>query len=304
MEYPAKPVPAISQNVIWKSVLSLIGFLAVYYFVFDESLFNTFTVVIVLVIHEAGHFLTMKHYNYQDVKMFFLPFLGAYVSGEKEKVSQKQKALVIMAGPVPGIIIGLILNFIGWYTGTTELRYIANVFVLVNAFNLLPITPLDGGRLIEVLFVGSKEIIQIIFILISILIMGIVIYLTESYILLLLILFLIMRIRLTWKIKGIREDLSPEGALATKSYSELSDEEYWKIRKALIKRMPELKKEGHRDNQVSQDEESIINMIKNVLDQPPVYDLSVFAKIIFVITLLVFLIILPILNYLLFTFRY
>src|SRR5262245_3615048 len=37
----------------------------------------------VLLLHESGHYLGMRMFNYQDVRMFFIPLFGAAVAGKR-----------------------------------------------------------------------------------------------------------------------------------------------------------------------------------------------------------------------------
>jgi len=50
----------------------------------------------------------MKAFNYSNVKLFVVPLLGAYVSGKKATISQRQMSIIILAGPIPGLIIGFV----------------------------------------------------------------------------------------------------------------------------------------------------------------------------------------------------
>ena len=77
----------------------------------DQFLF-LMNLLIVLVIHEMGHFIAMKVFKYQNVRMLFIPLMGAFVQGKKSNYSQKQSLIVLIAGPFPGIIIG---NLLFWY---------------------------------------------------------------------------------------------------------------------------------------------------------------------------------------------
>ena len=52
-----------------------------------------FFVIAVLFIHEMGHFSFMKLFKYTNVIMMFVPLMGAFVRGEKEKYEQKQSVL-------------------------------------------------------------------------------------------------------------------------------------------------------------------------------------------------------------------
>ena len=116
-------------------------------------------ILIVLAVHEAGHFLGMKLFGYKNIQMFFVPLLGAAVSGTGRNVSTWKKALVTLSGPLPGIFISLVLFIIYLNNGREILRNAGLMFIFINAFNLLPIMPLDGGRFMnEVLFSRSKYI--------------------------------------------------------------------------------------------------------------------------------------------------
>jgi len=53
--------------------------------------------IIVLLIHEMGHFLLMKLFKYDNVRMLFIPLMGAFVQGNKEEYSQKQSLWVVIA---------------------------------------------------------------------------------------------------------------------------------------------------------------------------------------------------------------
>ncbi|MBN1756888.1 MAG: hypothetical protein JW863_01135 [Chitinispirillaceae bacterium] len=110
----------------------------------------------VIFFHELGHFLAMKLLRYDDVKMFFLPFLGAAVSGKAKKETALKSCIVSLMGPFPGIIVGAILFTLYFLTHNYFLLKTAQVMLLLNAFNFLPIMPLDGGRFLDVLFVRRR----------------------------------------------------------------------------------------------------------------------------------------------------
>lgn len=112
---PELPVKE-QKNAMQTTILSMVLFVLLFYFFITPDLLLIGLIVLVLFVHELGHFLMMKKYNYENVSMVFIPFLGAMVQGKKsEKYSQKERANVILAGPVPGIVIGVILFFLGLY---------------------------------------------------------------------------------------------------------------------------------------------------------------------------------------------
>ena len=102
-------------------------------------------IVGVLFVHELGHYATMRLFNYQNLKMFFIPFFGAAVSGRNFNVKGWQKALVSLMGPMPGILIGTGLAIIGGLADHPLVSRIGFITVLINGINLLPVLPLDGG---------------------------------------------------------------------------------------------------------------------------------------------------------------
>lgn len=116
-------------------------------------------IFVVLLVHEMGHFLGMKIFGYKNVQMFFIPLMGAAVSGRSRNVAAWKKAIVMLLGPLPGISIALVLAIIGLFTEGNTLIRLAGIFLVLNLLNLLPIFPLDGGRFLhEVLFSRSRYV--------------------------------------------------------------------------------------------------------------------------------------------------
>lgn len=99
----------------------------------------------VLLLHEAGHFLAMKIFGYRNVRMFFIPLFGAAVSGQHYNTPGWKKAIVSLAGPVPGILLGIVLGAVALVTELDWLLQTSLFLFVLNGFNLLPFLPLDGG---------------------------------------------------------------------------------------------------------------------------------------------------------------
>lgn len=105
-------------------------------------------VVAVLLLHEAGHFVAMRAFGYQNLKVFFVPFLGAAVSGRPAQEHGGWRAGVVsLAGPVPGIVLALLLSPFASLGAPVRVAIVTLVFI--NGINLLPLLPLDGGRLLN-----------------------------------------------------------------------------------------------------------------------------------------------------------
>ena len=110
--------------------------------------------VAIIFVHESGHALAMRAFGYRDMSMFFIPFVGAIVTGKPRELPSWQQALILFAGPLPGLLLGLAILFYGTLHplphGALDWRALAGLAVSINLFNLLPLTPLDGGQLMEV----------------------------------------------------------------------------------------------------------------------------------------------------------
>ena len=164
---PELEEPKNKMNVWLKSLGSLALFLVVGYFFFRHNWTWVLVLTAVVVFHEMGHFFAMKVYKYQELGIFFIPLMGAYVSGKKQEVSQKQSAVILLAGPLPGIILGLLSHFIADQTDIYFFEKLAWILVFLNILNLLPVYPLDGGQLLHRLFLDDYNILGKIFVIIS-----------------------------------------------------------------------------------------------------------------------------------------
>ncbi|MCO8120176.1 site-2 protease family protein [Stieleria sp. TO1_6] len=117
----------------------------------------------ILLVHELGHYVAMKLFGYKNIHMFFIPLLGAAVSGRNYRVSGWKKAIVALAGPLPSIAIGLLLGVVGWATGN-ELCFNAALFTLIlNVMNLAPFLPLDGGQVAHLTLFSRSKVMDLLF---------------------------------------------------------------------------------------------------------------------------------------------
>lgn len=99
----------------------------------------------ILFFHELGHYLAMLMFGYKNLKMFFIPFFGAAVSGRHYNVAGWKKVIVSLAGPLPGILAGVGLGIYGLYYKQDLSMEVALLMLILNGFNLIPVLPLDGG---------------------------------------------------------------------------------------------------------------------------------------------------------------
>ncbi|WP_462249702.1 site-2 protease family protein [Ferruginibacter sp.] len=270
----------VKKTSLSRTLISLALFIALDYWIF-KSWFAVLLLVSVIFIHEAGHFIAMKFFGYKGVNMTFVPFVGAYVSGTATNLSRKNKLIVLLAGPLPGIIIGSILLLLYQNNYNETFRQLSILFLLLNVFNLLPVFPLDGGQFFQTLFFNGSRIIQLIFLSISLCSL-IYFFFTLNYawIFLIIAVLVLLRIGQINLINKVRKRLDEEGIDYACTYDDLTDEEYWQIRNIIISESRLLSRKFSTETQ-SGDEQLIIKHIENVLVPAYQDDLTLNGKIVF-----------------------
>ena len=277
--YPPKPeIEQQSKTNINKSLMSLGLFILLFYFLIDDVQV-LFLVVLILFIHEMGHFIAMKVFGYNGVNMFFIPLIGAMVTGEKERVSQSQRAIIVLAGPIPGVLIGCGIIAYAQTIGHTGAAIAGFMFLLINILNLLPLDPLDGGKLIETLFFSSNEKIKQVFLIASVVIMVVAGVFFQMYLLVFLGLYMSLRIKMIKSLSELRKKISVYKIPLIRTYDELTDKEYWTIRKEYILSSKLNKMIDPNEYVESQFEDRIAISVRNVLITPIEKDISATGKL-------------------------
>jgi Zn-dependent protease len=149
------------KSGIWLLVISLVAFVAAGGKQWNWKI--TLFAVPILFFHEAGHWLAMRLFGYRNMRMFFIPLFGAAVTGRHWNVAGWKKALVSLAGPLPGIMLGVGLAAVAILTGNPNLRLAAILLVVLNGINLAPILPLDGGHFLHSILFCRNRWLDLIF---------------------------------------------------------------------------------------------------------------------------------------------
>jgi Zn-dependent protease/cell wall assembly regulator SMI1 len=127
-------------------------------------------ILVVVVIHELGHFLAMRAFGYRNVHMLALPLVGGVAIGQDVDPSAHRSAWMALMGPLPGIVIGWLLlasAFAGEWPDASSMITWATTFLLINYLNVLPIPPLDGGHVVQALLPPRRAWLEIGFIAIA-----------------------------------------------------------------------------------------------------------------------------------------
>ncbi|MBD2580101.1 site-2 protease family protein [Oscillatoria sp. FACHB-1406] len=161
---------ASQQNLVSQKFRTLLLLVSLGLFiVFSTRIFSTYSLLIfiaVLSLHEGGHLLAMMLFGYRNPAVLFIPFLGAVATArQKEDATLAQKVWVLLAGPLPGLILGLGLAMFAANSFSRPDWLNETIWMLIglNLFNLLPIYPLDGGQIADLLLFSRIPLLGVFF---------------------------------------------------------------------------------------------------------------------------------------------
>jgi Zn-dependent protease len=105
-------------------------------------------IVALLFVHEMGHFIVIRAKGLPVSLPIFIPLLGAYVTMRQMPRSVRDEAEIALAGPIAGGLAGLGCLAMYQVTGDHTLITLAYLTFFINLLNLVPVSPLDGGRVV------------------------------------------------------------------------------------------------------------------------------------------------------------
>ncbi|WP_245855780.1 M50 family metallopeptidase [Paenibacillus rigui] len=128
-------------------LFSIVILLSVFagYFVETATLFG------IVLIHELGHVMAAKSFGWRVREVQLLPFGGVAVMDELGSVPAWQEIVVSLAGPLQNgwmIVIAYALQLTG-VVNEEWTQYVIQANIFIALFNLLPILPLDGGKIMQ-----------------------------------------------------------------------------------------------------------------------------------------------------------
>jgi len=127
--------------VSWTFVLSLIFYVA--FFGWRLGV----VVLLLIAAHELGHYFAYRAYGLPVRAPVFVPFLGAYTAGAIAP-DLEADAYIALAGPVTGLLLAGVCYVLGDATGDRFWLACADIGAFLNLFNMIPVLPFDGGRVI------------------------------------------------------------------------------------------------------------------------------------------------------------
>lgn len=102
--------------------------------------------VLLIFVHELGHAIVLRREGIPAGAPVFVPFLGAFITMRGRPRDAAVEARVAIGGPITGSLAAWAVLAAGLAFGEPLLLALGHTGILINLFNLIPVPPLDGGR--------------------------------------------------------------------------------------------------------------------------------------------------------------
>ncbi len=107
--------------------------------------------IVLLFVHEMGHYLAARHKGLDVGLPTFIPFVGAWIELKQLPHDAQTEAFVGLGGPLLGTVGATVCYLLARSWGVDWLLAVAYSGFFLNLFNLIPVSPFDGGRITAVL---------------------------------------------------------------------------------------------------------------------------------------------------------
>jgi Zn-dependent protease len=106
-------------------------------------------ILISLFVHENGHIWAMKRLGIKTKGIYFIPFLGGAAVAEDAFRTRRDEVFVAIMGPIWGLTLAIAVAALYIVTHNSLWAAAAGWMAFINLFNLFPVNPLDGGRIVK-----------------------------------------------------------------------------------------------------------------------------------------------------------
>jgi Zn-dependent protease len=107
--------------------------------------------VLLILVHECGHLVVARFFGLKVGAPVFIPFMGAVIALKDAPKDAWMEAWVGIGGPLLGTVGAGVCELLFHITGHPLFRALAFTGFFLNLFNLAPLGPLDGGRVVTAL---------------------------------------------------------------------------------------------------------------------------------------------------------
>jgi Zn-dependent protease len=132
-------------------------------------------IMVSLFVHESGHVFAMKRCGLKTKGIYFLPFIGGAAVADEEFKTRRDEAFISLMGPIWGLALALVTGAMYLITENPLYAAASAWMAMINLFNLLPVSPLDGGRVFKSITFSFTSTAGIIYLSLGLIITGYII---------------------------------------------------------------------------------------------------------------------------------
>jgi Zn-dependent protease len=107
--------------------------------------------VLLIFVHEMGHFVAARQRGLDVGAPTFIPFVGAWIELKDQPHDVETEAYIGVAGPLAGTAGALVCYLFARSYDSNLLLALSYAGFFINLFNLIPLSPLDGGRITAII---------------------------------------------------------------------------------------------------------------------------------------------------------
>lgn len=106
-------------------------------------------VLTAVLLHELAHLIAARslHVTVQEVEL--LPFGGQAKVEDFTGLEPEKEIIIAITGPACSLTLAAVFYFLTPYLSIAKAEFFTTVNLLLGLFNLLPVLPLDGGRVLR-----------------------------------------------------------------------------------------------------------------------------------------------------------
>lgn len=113
---------------------------------FNGNLIIAFAMVI---LHEFTHYFTARYFGFKNGNVEILPFGAVLTVNDFEEASFKEDLIISLSGPIFNLVLAVIFYIVNLYFYNIIVKSLFLTNAALGIFNLVPVLPLDGGRILR-----------------------------------------------------------------------------------------------------------------------------------------------------------
>ena len=105
----------------------------------------------IVLVHELGHLAAANGFGWRVREVQLLPFGGVLIVDELGTAPTREELIVSLAGPLQHVWMILVALLMKWVDvgASSWWDYFIEANLMIGLFNLIPVMPLDGGKVMQ-----------------------------------------------------------------------------------------------------------------------------------------------------------